>query len=337
MVTIPIPSKAIVRITQGDRVAMADDEDLRLAWKIARDKAHGDSRTKLPDDVQRPATPAEAAAPPRPPEPRTPDGSPWPRPRARAGPMRGIARLGFALLLKFFTSLGRFPAGRGELVDEVVAFVAKQVKVAPAELGFYDWSGRQIKAHRAEIRRFLGFRECTVVDAEKMTAWLAEMSPRRSGARSRSMSSCWTVAGRSGSSRPRGFGSHAVRPGEQPAAAGGGTAGGADRRRRRRGPGSGRRRRGWAVGAGADQGRSGQRELGEHADGDRQLLAVRSIGLPAGPVRRCRAEGAGRVAGAGRGGVAVAPACAPEPGQDAHATGGAERESRAVMSRRTSP
>src|SRR5664280_452171 len=38
---------------------------------------------------------------------------------------------------------GRFPAGRGELADEVVEFVAKQVGVAGAELGFYDWSGRQ--------------------------------------------------------------------------------------------------------------------------------------------------------------------------------------------------
>src|SRR5664279_4697300 len=37
-----------------------------------------------------------------------------------------------------------------------------------------DWSGRQIKAHRSEIRGSLGFRECSVADAEKLTAWLAE-------------------------------------------------------------------------------------------------------------------------------------------------------------------
>ena len=93
---------------------------------------------------------------------------------ARLRNKSGPTRLGFALLLKFFTHRGRFPAGRGELADEVVEFVAKQVGVAGAELGFYDWSGRQIKAHRSEIRGSLGFRECSVADAEKLTAWLAE-------------------------------------------------------------------------------------------------------------------------------------------------------------------
>ena len=38
---------------------------------------------------------------------------------------RGPTRLGFALLLKFHTRHGRFPAGRSELPDEAVAFVAK--------------------------------------------------------------------------------------------------------------------------------------------------------------------------------------------------------------------
>ena len=54
----------------------------------------------------------------------------------------GATRLGFALLLKFFTRMGRFPSGRGELPDEVVEFVARQVGVAASDLGFYDWAGR---------------------------------------------------------------------------------------------------------------------------------------------------------------------------------------------------
>ena len=33
--------------------------------------------------------------------------------------------------------------------------------------------GGTIKAHRAEIRAHLGFRECSVADAGKLTAWLA--------------------------------------------------------------------------------------------------------------------------------------------------------------------
>ncbi len=86
---------------------------------------------------------------------------------------RGPTRLGFALLLKFYTGAGRFPRGRGELPDEVVEFVARQVGVEPAELGFYEWTGRTIEYHRRQIRTHLGFRECSVADAEKLTGWLA--------------------------------------------------------------------------------------------------------------------------------------------------------------------
>jgi len=46
--------------------------------------------------------------------------------------------------------------------------------VAESEIARYDFDGRQIKAHRAEIRRELGLRECSVRDAEQLTAWLAE-------------------------------------------------------------------------------------------------------------------------------------------------------------------
>jgi len=86
---------------------------------------------------------------------------------------RGPTRLGFALLLKFYTRLGRFPRGRGELPDEAVAFVARQVGVDPAEVGFYEWSGSTIAYHRAQIRAHLGFRECSVADADKLAEWLA--------------------------------------------------------------------------------------------------------------------------------------------------------------------
>jgi len=54
---------------------------------------------------------------------------------------RGATRLGFALILKFYAGYGRFPAGRSELPGEVVAFIAKQVKVPASELGFYEWWG----------------------------------------------------------------------------------------------------------------------------------------------------------------------------------------------------
>ena len=86
---------------------------------------------------------------------------------------RGPTRLGFALLLKFYTQHGRFPAGRSELPDEAVEFIARQVKVPAADMGFYEWSGSTVENHRSQVREHLGFRECSVADADKLTDWLA--------------------------------------------------------------------------------------------------------------------------------------------------------------------
>ena len=38
----------------------------------------------------------------------------------------------------------------------------------------YDWSGRSVKYHRAQIREFCGFREATVQDGEDVASWLLE-------------------------------------------------------------------------------------------------------------------------------------------------------------------
>lgn len=85
---------------------------------------------------------------------------------------RGATRLGFALLLKFYTFRGKFPRSRADFPDEVVEYVARQVRVPAAEFGLYEWSGRTIEYHRAQIRDHLGFRECSVADADKLTNWL---------------------------------------------------------------------------------------------------------------------------------------------------------------------
>jgi hypothetical protein len=76
-------------------------------------------------------------------------------------------------LLKFCTRYGRFPAGRAELPDEAVAFVAKQVQVSASELGFYEWAGSTVDYHRSQVRQHLGLRVCSVADADKLTDWLA--------------------------------------------------------------------------------------------------------------------------------------------------------------------
>jgi Domain of unknown function (DUF4158) len=60
-----------------------------------------------------------------------------------AGKHDGPTKLAFALLLKFYGRYGRFPRGRAELRDEVVVFVAAQVRVPAADLGLYAWDGRR--------------------------------------------------------------------------------------------------------------------------------------------------------------------------------------------------
>lgn len=86
----------------------------------------------------------------------------------------GPTKLGFAVILKYFEIEGRFPRHAGEVPPAAVEFVARQVKVDPAAFGTYLFTGSTIEYHRAQIRKALRFRECTVADAEALTAWLAE-------------------------------------------------------------------------------------------------------------------------------------------------------------------
>src|SRR6266700_3857894 len=83
----------------------------------------------------------------------------------------GVARRSSGSLL--CSGSMRFPAGRGEIPDQAVAHVARLVDVPLDELGLYEWDGRTIKAHRADVRRYCGFRECSVADADKAAEWLA--------------------------------------------------------------------------------------------------------------------------------------------------------------------
>src|SRR5712692_8406724 len=41
----------------------------------------------------------------------------------------------------------------------------------------YDWQGRTIKYHRAQIRTHCGFREATVRDLRELATWLSEQVP----------------------------------------------------------------------------------------------------------------------------------------------------------------
>ncbi len=114
---------------------------------------------------------------------------------------RGATRLGFALLLKFFTRHGRFPRGGVDLPGEVVAFVAKQVQVEPSNLATYEWTGRTIEYHRSKIRRHLGFRSAAWPMPTSWCRGWPSMSPTRSAGRKGFATSCWPIAERNESSR----------------------------------------------------------------------------------------------------------------------------------------
>ena len=86
----------------------------------------------------------------------------------------GPGRVGFALLLKFFQANGRFPSNRGEIPAAAVEYIIGQTRVASSNWDDYDWQGRTIKYHGAEIRALLGFREATVEDCESLMVWLRD-------------------------------------------------------------------------------------------------------------------------------------------------------------------
>lgn len=86
----------------------------------------------------------------------------------------GINRLAFAALLKYFQQFGRFPRSSQELPNEVVNYLAKQLNIEFNEFKKYDWNGRTIKYHRAQIRDLLGFREITVEESQQIVEWLSE-------------------------------------------------------------------------------------------------------------------------------------------------------------------
>ena len=87
---------------------------------------------------------------------------------------RGATRLGFAVVLRFFASEGRFPEPAEEIDGEAVSHVARQVGVPAGEYEAYDARGRTAEYHRAQIREAFGFRPATAEDADALAEWLSE-------------------------------------------------------------------------------------------------------------------------------------------------------------------
>lgn len=78
------------------------------------------------------------------------------------------------LLLKFFEHQVRFAAGPEEFTEGVVEFVARQASLDADPLDEFEWDGRTVKRHGAQVRNLLRFRECSVSDADLFTGCLIE-------------------------------------------------------------------------------------------------------------------------------------------------------------------
>jgi len=92
--------------------------------------------------------------------------------RALLGNKSGATRLGFAVLLKVFQAEGRFSRCPEDVPLAAVEAIAGQSGVPKAAWRSYDWNGRAIRYHRAQIRTALGFREATEQDAATLARWL---------------------------------------------------------------------------------------------------------------------------------------------------------------------
>ena len=57
----------------------------------------------------------------------------------------GHTRLGFAVMVRFFSEEGCFPRYKGEVPAEVLRFVGEQVGSGPEAWLLYDWSDGPVK------------------------------------------------------------------------------------------------------------------------------------------------------------------------------------------------
>ncbi len=85
-----------------------------------------------------------------------------------------VNQLGFAILFKFFQLEARFPTAKQEVPKPVTSYIAHQLSVSPKLQQQYQWRGRTIERHRAEIRAFFGFHQTSAQDLQALKLWLCQ-------------------------------------------------------------------------------------------------------------------------------------------------------------------
>ncbi|MBL1208218.1 DUF4158 domain-containing protein [Geminocystis sp. GBBB08] len=84
----------------------------------------------------------------------------------------GGNQIGFALLLKYFQILARFPDVSEKIPLVIISYLANQLNLPVSSYSDYNWKGRSAKVYRAEIRNLFDFRIVTTQDSEEMSNWL---------------------------------------------------------------------------------------------------------------------------------------------------------------------
>ena len=104
------------------------------------------------------------------------------------------------MLLKFSQLEAYFPQHASAVPTVAVEFIAKQVKVAPEQFKEYQWRGRTIEYHRAQIRKLHGFE---LMMPRRSAIGCASKSCRESTTQNASKAPSMTDAANCISSRPR--------------------------------------------------------------------------------------------------------------------------------------
>lgn len=90
------------------------------------------------------------------------------------GKKTSVTRLDFTVMFKFFQYEWRFPNYKNEIPKEVVLYISKQLNLDLELFNNYDWNGRIIKYHRAQVRDFFKFREVVAKDIHTITQWVSK-------------------------------------------------------------------------------------------------------------------------------------------------------------------
>lgn len=87
---------------------------------------------------------------------------------------RGAARLGFAVLYKFFQCHARFPRQAGDVPESVLTCIARQLRIPVQHWARYDWQSGTIRRHRSLIRALFDFQEFSRLHHKAIREWLKE-------------------------------------------------------------------------------------------------------------------------------------------------------------------